>query len=489
VTSSEVIAENRRPGSSAWRITDPGLGFIEGFANYNYAQEGDTVGLYASSDQPSFTAAAYRMGWYGGAGARKVWQSPQFRGTDQPTCPVDHSINMVSCDNWSRSATVKLTSAFVPGDYLIKLTASDNAQSYILLTIWQPDSHATYMLMNRSMVEQGWNTFEGDDYYQGVGPCILDKNTYPPCSRARVVSFDRPYAGDGSSDFLGSEYPMVELMEKEGLDVTYCTDICISEHPEFLLKHKALVDTDHDETWTNSERIGVLNAAAAGVNMAFFGAATLVRHARLEPSPLGPDRQEVDYRDSAEDPLRTSTDPMDVTGNSWAAAPTNWNAEVFLGQIYSGYVLPGVPNAPMTVFDANSWLFLGTGLSKGSQIPSAIGSDIEHLNPSGPMPRNLQVLAHSPIPLAKVYTNQGKWGGYTYSDVTYYTASSGAGVFDSGDNFWVQMLSSCAPQVSMCPAPMIAEVTNNVLRLFGTGPAGDTQPSHANWQSVTPAGS
>lgn len=490
VESRAIIAENRRPGTSAWRITNPGAGMIEGFADHNYAQQGDTVGLYVSTDQSSFVATAYRMGWYGGAGAREVWQSAPLTGVNQPACPVTPTTNMVSCDNWTRSVSVTLTSAFVPGDYLIKLTANDNAQSYIQLTVWQPTSDATYLLLNRSMVEQGWNTFGGYDYYQGTGPCILDHDGYPPCNRARVVSFDRPYAGDGSNDFLTSEYPIVEFMEQEGLDVTYCTDICLSEHPTFLLQHKALVDTDHDETWTNSEREAVLNAANAGVNMAFFGAATLVRHARLEPSPLGADREEVDYRDSSEDPLDAQgTDPADVTGNTWSSPPASWDAESFLGQIYSGYLHPGVPNASMTVYDANSWFFQGTGLGNGAQIPSVINSDIDHLDPSGPMPQNLQVLAHSAIPLSRVFTNQGTWGGNTYSDVTYYTNPAGAGIFDSGDNIWVNTLLPCPATAPDCPAVTMRQLTANVLHLFGQGPAGHTQPSQANWQSVTPAGS
>lgn len=318
------MAENRRTGTSDWRITNQATGFIEGFANYDYAQQGDNVGLYVSTSEASFHVVAYRMGWYGGSGARQIWRSAQIAGRDQPPCALDHSTNMVSCDNWSRALTMAVTPEFVPGDYLLKLTASNNSQSYILLTIWQPDSHATYLVMNRSMVEQGWNTFGGYDFYQGQGSCILDSYQYPPCNRARVVSFDRPYAGNGSSDFLTNEYPMVQFMEEEGLDVTYCTDICISEHPGFLLQHKVLVDLDHDETWTNSEREAVLNAAAKGVNMAFFGAATLVRHARLEASPLGPDREEVDYRDSTEDPLDVGGDPWEVTGNTWSSPPTNW---------------------------------------------------------------------------------------------------------------------------------------------------------------------
>lgn len=490
VESAAVIAENRKPGTSAWRITNQGAGNIEGFADLNYAQRGQQVGLYVSTDQPSFRVVAYRMGWYQGLGARQIWESPATAGVVQPPCPVDRSTNMVSCSNWSRSLTMPITAAFVPGDYLLKLVASDNRQSYVLLTVWNPSSRATYLVMNRSMVEQGWNTFGGYDYYQGQGPCILDSYTYPPCNRARVVSFDRPYAYPGSSDFLDNEYPMVQYMEKHGLDVTYCTDICISEHPGFLLQHKALVGLDHDETWTNAERVGVIDAAQAGMNVAFFGAATLVRHARLQASPLGPDREEVDYRDSAEDPLNGKGSPWEVTGNTWASPPTNWDSSSFVGEIYSGFMEPGTPNAAMKVFDAGAWIFKGTGLTNGGSIPSAINSDIDHLQPAGPMPRNIQVLAHSPIPLSQAYTNQGKWGGYTYSDMTYYTeAGSLAGVFDSGDNVWVGAMRPCPASVAQCAAPLLRKMTGNLLWLFGQGPAGRLDPSVPNWSTVTPVGS
>lgn len=489
VTSQAVVAENARPGTTAWRITHQGPGHIEGFADHDHAQTGETVGLYVSTDQPSFVVDAYRMGWYGGAGARAVWRSSSIRGTSQPACPVDRRVDMVSCSTWSRSLSMPVTARFPAGDYLLKLTASSDAQAYVLLTVWQPSSHATYMVMNRSMVEQGWNTYGGYDFYQGQGGCILDTDTYPPCNRARVVSFDRPYAGDGSSDFLTNEYPLVAFMEQHGLDVTYCTDICVSEHPAFLLQHRALVGLDHDETWTASERGAALTAAAHGVNMAFFGAATLVRHARLEPSPLGADRDEVDYRNTAEDPLVHSAVPAAATGNTWDSPPTSWDATTFLGERYSGYLEPTAPNAAMRVYDASSWIFAGTGLTTGSTIPGVIGSDIDHLEPGPATPSDVQVLAHSPIPLSEAFTSQGAWNGQTWSDMTYTTEASGAGVLDSGDNIWIGMMHACPPTTPRCPGGLLDTMTGNVLRLFGSGPAGRTQPSRPNWQSVAPAGS
>jgi hypothetical protein len=485
-----VIAENRLPGTTAWRITaHPVSGYIEGFASATYAADGDDVGLYVSTTATSYMVTAYRMGWYQGKGARRVWSSTDLPGKVQPPCPVAPSTNMVSCDNWSRSLTIDITQAFVPGDYLLKLVGSGDQQSYILLTIWDPTSRATYLLISRSLTEQGWNTFGGYDFYQGEGSCILDTDSYPPCNRARVVSFDRPYSADfGASDFLGNEFPLVEYAEEHGLDVTYCTDITVDEHPAMLLQHKAILSLGHDETWTYPELQGAEVALSRGVNIAFFSAAAIVRHARLQASPLGPDREEVDYRDSAEDPLNGAGSPNEVTGNTWDSPPTDWDSSVLTGELYSGFVEPGEPPAPFVVWDAGAWIFRRTGLHDGSSIPGVISSDIDHLYPEGPMPSNIEVLGHSPVPLSESYTNQGQWGDDTYSDMTYFTdPTSHAGVFDSGAVSWIDALTPCAG--SSCPAHLVGDITGNLLWLFGQGPAGDFVPSVANWQEVKPAGS
>jgi hypothetical protein len=490
VESTAIVAENERPGTASWRIAHQGQGVIEGFADKNYAAIGDTVGLHVSTDDPSFQVVAYRMGWYGGLGARQIWSSGAVPGHVQPACPVAPKTNMVSCANWARSLTMVVTTNFVPGDYLLKLVSHGNAQSYVLLTIWDPSSTATYLVMNRSLVEQGWNTFGGYSYYQGKGPCILHSGSYPVCNRARVVSFDRPYDGIGSSDFIDNEYPLFQFMEEHGLDVTYCTDVCVSEHPSTLLRHRALIGLDHDETWTNSERMGALNAVHAGVNMAFLGAATLVRHARLQPSQLGSDREEVDYRNSQEDPLNGRGDPMEVTGNTWSSPPTNWASSSFVGEIYSGFIRPGEPSAPLVAWDASAWIFKGTLLADGHSISAVINSDFDHIDPSGPIPSNLQVLAHSRIPLSGAYTNQGTWGSVTYADMTYYTdPRSQAGVFDSGDNTWVGTLRPCPSSPMTCPRSSIRKMTGNLLWLFGQGPAGRFVPPIPNWRSVRPPGS
>jgi N,N-dimethylformamidase beta subunit-like, C-terminal len=492
VESSAVIAENRLPGTTAWQITSaPASGYIEGFADKNYAAAGDSVDLYVSTNASSFGAVAYRMGWYHGKGARQIWSSSSVPGVVQPSCPVDASVNMVSCDNWSRSLTFSVTSAWVPGDYLLKLNGDGGQQAYVLLTVWDPASKATYLVMNRSLTEEAWNTYGGYDFYQGEGPCILDSDSYPVCNRARVVSFDRPTTdGNGSSDFLGNEYPLVRYSEQHGLDVTYATDITIDEHPNFVLQHRALLSLGHDEVWTYSEREAAETAFHQGVNMVFFGAAAVLRHARLQASPLGPDREEVDYRNSSEDPLNSGGDPTQVTGNTWSSPPTNLSETGFVGEVYAGYTLPGKSAVPFVVADASAWIFKGTGLQNGSSVPGVILSDIDHLDSGAQMPQNIEVLGHSPVPLSVAYTNQGQWGGNTYADATYYTdPTSHAGVFDSGTVNWINSIAECPGPNSACVSGPVGQITGNLMWLFGQGPAGNIQPSTANWQTITPPGS
>src|ERR1019366_7402819 len=170
------------------------------------------------------------------------------------------------------------------------------------------------------------------------------------------------------SDFLTNEYPLVQVMEREGLDVTYITDVTLSTDPAILADHRVLLSLDHDESWTYAERLALLHAQAHGLNAVFFGAAAMVRHVRLEPSIMGLNRQEVDFRDSYEDPLfAQGNDPNNVTGNTWETPPASWSPLSQIGVQYSGFLSPNV-FVPMVVADASSWVFKNTNLANGATL-------------------------------------------------------------------------------------------------------------------------
>jgi len=102
------------PGTSAWRIA-PGVapGFIEGFADHTYASRANRS---ASTSRRAPPIHGHRLpdGWYQGNGARQIWQSADVDGVAQPPCPVDTTVNMVSCDNWSKSLSLTIPTTFPP---------------------------------------------------------------------------------------------------------------------------------------------------------------------------------------------------------------------------------------------------------------------------------------------------------------------------------------------------------------------------------------
>jgi hypothetical protein len=483
IEASWVVAENKRPGTTAWRITKGASSDIAGFANKTYTSVGTKVTLYVSTPAPSFRVEAFRMGYYQGKGARLVWESQAIPGHLKAPCVVTPGVNMVSCNRWAPTLKVKITSAFVQGDYLFKLVGSGGQQSYVPLTIWDPTSSARYLVKNDVYTWQAWNPYGGYDFYQGIGACPSD--VYPLCSRARIVSFDRPYGyGEGAGDFLGSEYPLVRFVEEHGLDVTYVTDVTVDQHPGVLLHHKALLSLGHDECWSLGERLAAVAAEHAGVNMVFFGASAILRHVRLQASPFGADREEVDYRDGSADPLNGKGNPLQVTGNTWSSPPADWSEVDFVGENYIGFVEPGVATFAFVVADAGAWIFRGTGLADGSKVPGVIATDLDEFDPSE-YPPGLQILGHSPVNLNDAVSEDGRLQGYLDSDMTYWTdRTSHAGIFDSGTTNWIPSLAPCAAAASSCPAAMVGKITGNLLALFGKGPAGRHEPSVANWQAI-----
>jgi hypothetical protein len=476
-----VIAQNKLPGSTAWQIHGPHAG-IEGFANLVYARPGQRVTLYVSTSGRSFRAQAFRMGYYQGNGGRLVWQSGQLAGRRQPGCPLTRGINMVACDNWSPSLSFTVTRDFVQGDYLIKLTGPRNRQSYVPLTVWDPASTATYVIKNDVFTWQAWNPFGGYDFYTGLGSCPA--GVYPLCSRARVVSFDRPYdAENGSGNFLTLEYPLVRWAEQHGLDVGYATDLTIQQHPSWLLRHRVLLSLGHDECWSLAERQAAVTARDHGVNIVFFAASPILRHVRTQASPLGPDRQEIDYRDSARDPLNGRGNPRQVTGNEWASPPASWPEYDFVGDTYEGFLEPGL-YAGFRVADASAWVFQGTGLHDGSVIPGVIASDVDKFDAALGQPADDQVLARSPLAAGLGQTSLPPFE----SDMTYYTDPHGdAGIIDTGTNNWIPALGADRDgcRGGVCALTAVRQITANILRVFGQGPAGLSHPSVANWRQVT----
>jgi hypothetical protein len=470
--SAWIIEQNLLRGSNAWKIDGPVAGDkLEGFLNTTYSANRQNITFYISTIANEYRIRAFRMGYYQGKGARLIWVSRLLKGHAQPACTIKKQVNMVSCDNWKQSYRLWLSKAFVQGDYLFELVAKNNLKSYIPLTIWDPTSHATYIIKNDVLTWQAWNSYGGYDFYAGIGNC---SGGYPLCSRARVVSFDRPYDyGNGAGDFLINEYPLVYFAEEHGLNVTYITDITLIQHPQLLRYHKALLSLGHDECWSYTERVSVENAAKLhGLNVAFFGASAMLRHVRIQSSPMGNGREEVDYRDSSADPMDDNGRPeypMLVTGNTWSSPPADWSEDNFVGEEYVGFVQSDEPAQPVIIKNADSFLFRGVtydgkAIFAGEKIPGIIASDFDSADPYLDIP-SLKIATESPIGQNVAFFQSGNASnGFAYSEMSYhFEKPSGTLIFDSGTNNWIQSLTPCPHTAKFCPAEFSQKVTLNLL--------------------------
>ena len=75
-----VIAENKKPGTTAWHLSGEANGAsINGFASLTAASVGDRIRLYVTTHAARYHISAYRIGYYDGKGGRLVWKSGELQ--------------------------------------------------------------------------------------------------------------------------------------------------------------------------------------------------------------------------------------------------------------------------------------------------------------------------------------------------------------------------------------------------------------------------
>jgi hypothetical protein len=483
--SEAILAENAKTGHAWWVTTPQGPGDIEGYASQTSAVAGETVALYVSTKAAQFHVEAYRMGYYQGIGGRLVWQSAPVTGARQADPQLIAPTNTIECQ-WAPSLSVDIDQHWPPGAYLLKLVGTTGEQQFVPLCVRDDASMAAVVIQHSVTTWQAYNRWGGYSLYYGNADGTFSYTHDPGGGsfehRARIVSFDRPYDHDwasGAADFVGNELPVIFHAEQLGLDVTYWTDMDLHTRPELLANHKALVSLGHDEYWSAPMRDGAEAALQSGVNFAFLGANACYRQIRFESSPLGPNRRQICYKSATEDPMTGQNDAL-VTVN-WPDSPVLRPESQLIGSTYQD--IGGLGD--MVITDASSWVFEGVPVTANQALPQVVKGEFDRYVPGGAGPADLDVIAHSAVP--------NRHGNY--SDVTWWTADGGGGVFATGNASWVLALSSF-PLIpaNVLPSPndqvagLLRATMRNVYAVIGSGPASLSQPSTGNWNVAYGAG-
>ena len=445
-----IEQENARPGTAEWQLTRPARRReIEGYASLTSVNRGGTIQLFVNAIDPTYTLEVFRMGWYGGLGARRMMAPVQRLGLRQRPPTMNPVSGLLECI-WDDPYQLRIpTLAEAPDDwlsgvYLVKLTGDRTGiQSYIIFVVRHDQRPSDYLFQSSVATYQAYNNWGG-------------KSLYNWNSRGRPafkVSFNRPYAispnpaaayGVGAGEFLtnlqsvrqtfgaGWEYNMVRWLEREGYDVTYATDVDSHANSRLLLTHRALLVVGHDEYWSWAMRQHAEAARDAGIGLGFFGANVCYWQIRFEPSLItgGSYRTIVAYKE------RAALDPVlrDRRSDNDLLATTRWRDRridcpeaALVGIMYAAdpvqQDLVIAPTAP-------DWVLADTDLQPGATLPGLLGYEVDQIAPSSPA--NIVAIAHSPYRRLRRHKPQR----LRYADATVYRAASGATVFAAGTMQW-----------------------------------------------------
>jgi len=456
-----IRAENEKPGTTDWLLTkfikkgpipsryapenEPyEKGWqrrkqIEGYTSHTSIKAGDTLRIFVSTEPASpFTVDIYRMGYYGGKGARHMRKLGPLQGSPQPT-PEDGEKNLREC-KWAEGCSLKIPDDWVSGVYLGKLTAADS-EAYIVFIV-RDDRRSDLMFQCSDMTWLAYNRWPN-------WRSLYDLGENPWGANARNigydVSFDKPFAiywngfpaayeplTNGSGEFLMIEHPLCFWLEKEGYDVTYISNVDTHADGPGLLRGKVFVSVGHDEYWTKEMFANVTQARDAGVNLAFLSGNSVSGQVELRPSSDGR-------------PNRVMRRIGDLPGE-----------ENLLGA--KSY---GVGFADWTCDLPDHWVFAGTNMKKGDRIAQLVGWEY-HGQPLK-NDESLQVLSSG-----TVYGWNGERRNGTYA-TTIYTAKKGNFVFNASTCWWNMLLSNPPGFMNppkryfLQPDARIQQITKNVL--------------------------
>ena len=455
-----VFLENQKVGSSNWRIGSYTMTDIAGYAGALSVERGGTLPFKVSVASPgAYSIEIYRLGYYGGAGARFVFSSGSLNGTTQPACAItDAATRLVEC-RWATAYTLPVGADWTSGLYLAKLKLTSTGKESPVFFVVRNDASTSSILFQSS--------FTTSAAYNRYGGYSLYDFSSTGGQRAYKVSFDRPSSElEEYSNLLRYEYNMIRWMESQGYDVSYVTNLDVHTNPSQLSQHKVFLDAGHDEYWSLEMRNAVENARNAGMHLGFFSANTAYWRVRFEPSSTGAANRVMACYKSA-----TPGDPVAPTYR-FRDAPNNRPENALLGIMYIGDFGTLYGGFDFVVANATDPYYAFTGLNNGDKLTGLVGYEWDAVVNNGFTPSGIVTLANSVVTPTEIAPGTPTTTTQIANAVRY-TVPSGAKVFSTGTIQWVWGLDSDRGFDFVTPPRVdtrVQQIFVNVLRDMGVRP-------------------
>lgn len=489
--ANSIVLENQQTGSpqSEWDLNGSGSSNIEGFAVDMSVNRGGTVAFKINTDSTNYRINIYRLGYYGGMGARKVATLQQNTASVQLPPFTDTAIGLVDAGNWKVSASWAVPSTAVSGVYIAKMVRQDGTAGANHIPFIVRDDGVQHDVVFQTS-DTTWHAYNGWGSYSLYGGTATASNDH----RAYKVSYNRPIATRdgvglyaGPQDFVfGVEVAAIRWLEANGYDVCYLAGVDTDRHGAELLNHKVFLSVGHDEYWSGNQRANVEAARAAGVHLAFLSGNEVFWKTRWESSTVTTDGSPTAYRTLVcykETRENAKVDPTPAWTGTWrdprfsppadGGRPENaLTGTLFQVDDFRNDVM--VVPYPMTQlrFWRNTSVATTAPGQSASITQNLLGYEWDESPDNGFRPAGLIHLSATTLPVTTYLLDYGVAEGpavATHHLCLYRDPHSGALVFGAGTVFWVWGLDSHHDPEPKNPVstPTDLNVQQAMVNLFG----------------------
>ncbi len=426
-----VAEENGREGDGGWVLMKPNTSYIAAFTAPHSAKPGEKLSFHVASNDGRYDLKLYRLGWYGGAGGRLVYEKDGISAPQQSTKYEPSTAGTTG--TWEASHEVVVPDEWRSGMYAAVATSTNNFQSLAPFWVRSPKPNAPIIAESGLLTAQAYNNINGLSLYGG----------------ASAVSLDRQLRDCwGAGDIFRYELPFIRFAEKEGIDMDYQADLDTQNDEEAFVGRSLIAMVGHHEYYTMEMKRRLEQAVKNGTNVALFGSNACYWRINLEDTIFGKNRKVVCDR-------KTMAGP-------------NMPKSQFRNQGEHEAALFGVAYEQTSkgddwvVANENHWAFKDSGFKNGDAIKHGIGPEFDTIFDGVPAGVGREILAASVV-------NKGPGQGHSYSCLT--THESGAQVFTTGSLEWAQALDSF--RIGTRPYPIPIEdpraqiLAANVLKTLG----------------------
>jgi hypothetical protein len=459
LAENPIQAENSLPGDSYWTEYQKAApaNEIAGYTSEVSVAPGGTLGLHVSSTQ-AYRVEVDRLGWYGGAGGRRVACIPSCSGGEPAhafTTPAPDPTTGELDAGWPVTDTIPIGTNWTTGYYLAMFVLTSGPDTgktaWYPFIVTPPPGPSTDILVQAPV-----NTWQA--YNPWPGPTSGGRSLYSSDStsgRAAVkVSFNRPLMVGYQSVVFGREYQGIRWLERMGYNVGYYTDVDVDQDPALLTSHKVDMVLGHDEYWTMGMRQGWDLARSTGHSLVFMGADIGTWQTRYEDNW----RTLVEYRKSSADPEPNPELKTIVFRNLPSPAMPECQLE---GVEYSDNLQhPGPRNYTVTAAaSGNPWIQAG-GLQPGGTLVDAVAYEWDAVVPGCQTPPLTDLFHYSPAP------------GESPADAVTFRDPSGAQVFSAGSDQLTGLLDDYGVKVPQTTSSGLGAFMAAMLNDFiGSAPA------------------